>query len=141
LKLSRSAALADLKEHAGEDVSRRRWKFLPRNPLVVVQLAFSLALVTAAALFIRGAGKAANVDTGMQTDRLFLAELDASLGGFDQARTRELYGTLLERLRALPGVESASLSGTVPYGELSLGKSVQRHGIDVPPDATSGHCR
>jgi predicted permease len=135
LKLSRSAALADLKEHAGEDVSRRRWKFLPRNPLVVVQLAFSLALVTAAALFMRGAGKAANVDIGLQTDRIFLAELDASLGGFEKARTRELYGTLLQRLRALPGVESASLSGTVPFGELSLGKSVQRHGIDVPPDA------
>jgi predicted permease len=51
MKLSRSTALEDLKEHAGEDVVRRRWKFLPRNPLIVVQLAFSLALVTAAALF------------------------------------------------------------------------------------------
>ena len=50
---------------------RRRWKFLPRNPLVVVQFAFSLALVTAAALFIRGANKAANVETGMQTDRMY----------------------------------------------------------------------
>ena len=55
MKLSRSTCIEDLKEHAGEDVVRRRWKFLPRNPLIVVQLAFSLALVTAAALFIRGA--------------------------------------------------------------------------------------
>ena len=54
LKLSRSAVVADLKEHASEDVVRRRWKFLPRHPLVVVQIAFSLALLTAAALFIRG---------------------------------------------------------------------------------------
>jgi putative ABC transport system permease protein len=59
LKLSRSAVVADLKEQAGEDVVRRRWRFLPRNPLVVAQIAFSLALLTAAALFIRGAGKAA----------------------------------------------------------------------------------
>ena len=43
------------------------WKFLPRHPLVVVQIAFSLALLTAAALFIRGADKAASVDTGLQT--------------------------------------------------------------------------
>src|SRR5213079_1128111 len=57
LKISRSAVVADLKEHAGEDVVRRRWKFLPRHPLVVVQIAFSLALITAAALFIRGAHK------------------------------------------------------------------------------------
>src|SRR5437667_1842159 len=55
LKISRGAMVADLKEHAGEDVVRRRWKFLPRHPLVVVQIAFSLALLTAAALFIRGA--------------------------------------------------------------------------------------
>src|SRR5213075_41841 len=66
LKISRSAVVTDLKEHAGEDVVRRRWKFLPRHPLVVVQIAFSLALITAAALFIRGAGKAASVDTGLR---------------------------------------------------------------------------
>ncbi len=64
LKLSKAAVVEDLKENAGEDTFVRRWKFLPRNPLVVVQIAFSLALLTAAALFIRGAGKAAGVDTG-----------------------------------------------------------------------------
>ena len=66
LKLSKSTVIGDLKGNAGEDVVRRG-KFLPRNPLVVVQIAFSLALLTAAALFIRGAGKAAAVDTGLQT--------------------------------------------------------------------------
>src|SRR6266513_1522437 len=64
LKISRSAVITDLKEHAGEDVMRRRWKFLPRNPLVIVQIAFSLALLTAAALFVRGSGKAASVESG-----------------------------------------------------------------------------
>ena len=34
MKLSRSSVIEDLKEHAGEDVVRRRWRFLPRNPLV-----------------------------------------------------------------------------------------------------------
>src|SRR4029077_2027138 len=53
VKISRSAVVTDLKEHACEDVVHHRWKFLPRHPLVVVQIAFSLALITAAALFIR----------------------------------------------------------------------------------------
>src|SRR2546430_4227305 len=66
LKISRSAVITDLKENAGEDVMQRRWKFLPRNPLVVVQIAFSLALLTAAALFVRGANKAASVDSGLK---------------------------------------------------------------------------
>ena len=66
LKLSRSAVIGDLKQQAGEDVVTRRWRFLPRHPLVVIQIAFSLALLTAAALFIRGANKAASVDTGLK---------------------------------------------------------------------------
>jgi predicted permease len=135
MKLSRAMVLEDLKEHAGEDVIRRRWKFLPRNPLVVVQLAFSLALVTAAALFIRGAGKAATLDTGLKTDRMFLVELDTSLGGLDKNRARDLYRTLSERLSALPAVEGASISGTAPYGDVQLGKSVQRAGLTSQPGA------
>jgi len=57
LKLSRLGVMADLKENAGDDPVHRRWKFLPRNPLIVAQIAFSLALLTAATLFIRGALK------------------------------------------------------------------------------------
>ena len=135
LKLSKSAVIGDLKEHAGEDTFVRRWKFLPRNPLVVVQIAFSLALLTAAALFIRGAGKAAAVDTGLQTSSNYLLEVDASLATYDQARSQDLYRTLEERLAALPGVERASISSSVPFGMISLDKSVQRGGANPAPDA------
>ena len=135
LKLSRSAVVADLKEQAGEDVVRRRWKFLPRNPLVVVQIAFSLALLTAAALFIRGAGKAASVDTGLQPGASFLLETDASLAGYEPKRAQDLYRSLNERLAALPGVEHASISATVPFGMISLSKNVQRAGLQPAPDA------
>jgi predicted permease len=136
LKLSKSAVIEDLKEHAGEDVVRRSWRFLPRNPLVVVQIAFSLALLTAAALFIRGAGKAASVDTGLQTDNNFLLEVDAGLAGYDQARARNLYRTLEERLAALPGIERVSIASTVPFGLVSLNKPVQRGGVNAAPDST-----
>ena len=135
VKLSRSTALTDLKEHPGEDVVRRRWKFLPRNPLVVIQIAFSLALLTTAALFVHGARKAAMVETGLETSRNYLLELDASLAGYDQTRAQNIYRTLEERLAALPGVEHASISATVPFGMVSLGKSVQRAGVNPPPDS------
>jgi predicted permease len=135
LKLSKSAVIGDLKEHAGEDAGVRRWKFLPRNPLVVVQIAFSLALLTAAALFIRGAGKATAVDTGLRTSSNYLLETDASLANYDEARARDLYRTLEERLAALPGVESASISSTVPFGMVELSKMVRRGGTNPGPDA------
>jgi len=135
LKLSKAAVIGDLKEHAGEDTVVRRWKFLPRNPLVVAQIAFSLALLTAAALFIRGANKAAAVETGLQTKSNYLLEVDASLASYDQARSQNLYRALEERLAALPGVESASISSTVPFGLISLDKKVQRGGAHPAPDA------
>jgi predicted permease len=133
LKISRSAAIADLKEHPGEDAMRRRWKFLPRHPLVVIQIAFSLALLTAAALFIRGAGKAASVDTGLKPGASYLLEVDASLAGYEPKRAQELYRNLNERLAALPGVEHASISSTVPFGMLSVDKNVQRAGVRPGP--------
>jgi len=135
LKLSRVAVLGDLKQQAGEDASRPRWKFLPRHPLVVIQIAFSLALVTAAALFVRGAAKAAAVDTGLHTQNTFLVEIDASLGGFDRAKTQELYRRVSDKLAALPGVQNASISATVPFGINSVKRSVQRSGVYPASDA------
>src|SRR3954471_2798813 len=135
LKLSKSAVIGDLKEHAGEDNFVRRWKFLPRNPLVVVQIAFSLALLTAAALFIRGAARAASVDTGLQTSTNYLLETDASLASYDKTRARELYRVLEERLASLPGVESAVISSTVPFGMVELSKTVRRAGTNPAPDS------
>jgi len=134
LKISRSAVVTDLKEHAGEDVVRRR-KFLPRHPLVVVQIAFSLALITAAALFIRGAGKAASVDTGLRPGASYVLEVDASLGGYEPARAQELYRNLSDRLAALPGVEHASISSIVPFGMFELSRKVQLAGVHSAPDS------
>jgi predicted permease len=135
LKISRNAVVADLKEHAGEDVEHRRWKFLPRHPLVVVQIAFSLALITAAALFIRGAHKAASVDTGLRPGASYILEVDASLAGYEPKRAQELYGVLNERLAALPGVEHVSISSIVPFGMFEVTRKVQRAGFSVVADA------
>jgi predicted permease len=135
LKISRSAVMTDLREHPGEDVVHRRWKFLPRNPLVVVQIAFSLALLTAAALFIHGANRAASVDTGLKPGASYVLEVDASLAGYEPKRAQELYRNLNERLAALPGVEHASISSIVPFGMFELSRKVQRAGLRLGPDA------
>jgi len=119
-------------------VVRRRWRFVPRNPLVVVQIAFSLALLTAAALFIRGANKAAWLDTGLHVENDLLLEVDASLGGFDSQRAEQLYRTLNDRLAALPGVQHVSVSATAPFGMLSLAKAIQRAGMHVGKDDKPG---
>src|SRR5437868_2199573 len=135
LKLSRLSVIGDLKQQAGEDAHRPGWKFLPRNPLVVAQIAFSLALVTAAALFVRGAGKAASVDSGLKPGASFLLEVDASLGGYEPKRAQALYQDLNARLAALPRVEHVSISATVPFGITSSDKNVERAGVNPGAEA------
>ena len=136
LKLSRADVLTDLKDNAGEDAPqphRRRW--MPRNPLVVAQLALSLGLLTSAGLFIRGAVATAKVDTGFKGDDTILLEADASLGGYDQVRSMQLYKTAADRLAALPGVQSVSIASVVPFGMISLDRSVLRAGLKPAKDA------
>jgi predicted permease len=135
LKLSRAAVIEDLKQQSGEDVRPLRWRFLPRNPLVVIQIAFSFALVTAAALFIRGATKAGSIESGLRVENDFLVEVDASLGGFDRARARELYRALGERFAALPGVQHASISALVSFGNNTIRRGVQRAGAYPESDS------
>jgi predicted permease len=137
LKLSRSDVLADLKEQAGEDagVRRRRSRFLPRHPLVVLQIALSLGLLTVAGLFVRGALEAGSVDTGFQAQGTIIAEVDASLGGYNKERTLQLYRLLGDRLAALPGIQSAAIGATVPFSFVNINRPVQRAGIKLGPDA------
>jgi predicted permease len=133
LKLARPGIVTDLKEQAGEDAApRRRW-WLPRNPLVVTQIALSLGLITAAGLFIRGALKASSVETGFSADSTILIEVDASLGGYDQTQALQLYRAASDHLGALPGVQAASIASTVPFGLYTMNRPVQRAGAKPAP--------
>jgi predicted permease len=134
LKLSRTDVITHLKEQAGEDTApRRRW--LPRNPLVVVQIALSLALLTCAGLFIRGAVKAGSADIGFKAEDTIIVEADASLGGYNETQGLSLYNNVSAKLAALPGVQSASIGATVPFGFVTLDRSVQRAGLHPAKDA------
>jgi len=135
LKLSRGDMITDLKDNAGEDRVGHRRRWLPRNPLVVVQLALSLGLLTSAGLFIRGAVAASHVDTGFKADDSLLVEMDVSLGGYDETHGAQLYRAAEARLAALPGVQSVSLTAVVPFGLVRLDQAVRRDGITVAPDA------
>ena len=59
---------------------------------------------------------------------MFLVELDTDLAGFEKLAAATLYRALGERLNALPGVQGASVTGTVPYGDVALGKICRARG-------------
>lgn len=133
MKLSRLDVFPQLKEQAGEGGANshargRFWLLAPRNALVVMQIGLSLALLATGGLFVRGSLAAANSDPGFRLDSGVLFELDPSLAGYDAARSQQLYGTVLDRVRALPGVEGASLASTVPFGAFSSSRRVRKAG-------------
>src|SRR6185503_1423309 len=96
------------------------------NLLVLGQLALSLMLLSTAGLFVRSSLRAARVEPGFALDRGVLVEIDPGLAGYDETRGKAATRAVLERFRAMPEVESASLAATVPFGMVSLGRRVQR---------------
>jgi predicted permease len=132
--LTKPNIVSGIKDGEYEDIAtgKRRRLFSRGNMLVMSQVALSLVLLTAAGLFIRSARRAADVDPGFRLDHGVVVEVDPSLAGYDEARGRELYRTLLERLGAIPGVEAASVAGTVPFGSMRLDRDIQR-ASDAPP--------
>jgi predicted permease len=136
LKLSRADVLTDLKQQAGEDATspRRVW-WRPRHPLVVIQIALSLALLIVAGLFLRMTTGAMAIDHGFRADNTVVAEVDATLGGLEEARSLDLFRATQERLAALPGVQSAAIGAIVPYGFISTSRTVRRDGPPPAPDA------
>ena len=124
-KLSRPDVVSDLKKTADEEGAGRGWRvFSRRNLLVVGQLSLSLMMLTAAGLFVRSAIRAANIAPGFEIDHGVIAEIDSSLAGYDPVRGRHLTADVLARLRRIPGVESADLAFTTPFGYTTFGKSV-----------------
>lgn len=135
LKHSRADILSDLKAQSGDDPAPRRWRLVPRNPLVAGQVALSMCLLIAAGLFFRMALGSASTDLGFRADDTVLAEVDAQLGGLDEAQGLAAYAQIEERLSALPGVTAASVGALVPLGMINLSKDVQRAGVMVSPGA------
>jgi predicted permease len=138
--LSRPDLVTDLKdgERAGSGGKRL---FSRGNLLVMGQICLSLTLLTAAGLFTRSALRAADVAPGFRIANSIVIELDASLAGYNQTRGRETYRALLARLKALPGVESASLAGTVPFGMTSFGHGIRPAGSDAADPRNLVYCQ
>ena len=104
--------------------------------LLIGQLAVSLALVAAGGLFARAAVNATGADAGYPLERQIVVGLDPSLAGYDQPRTRAIYAAILERVRALPGVERASFASTVAFGDVQMSGLVGLPATDQDVDAS-----
>ena len=130
-KLARTDAVPELKDYAGELAGRRRSRLSMPNLLVMAQLAASIVMLASAGVFLRSAIEAAKADPGFTFDRGVMIRVDSSLAGYDIARSKGVYGQLLERLRARPDVSAVGLATIMPFGEISSSQRVQRAGAPI----------
>jgi predicted permease len=78
--------------------------------LVSAQIALSLILVSIAGLLTATVRNLDRVSPGFDPSNLLLFRIDPTLNGYEGSRLTALYGALLERIRAVPGVASATVS-------------------------------
>ncbi len=110
--------------------ARRHWL---RNGLVVAQVAGSLVVLVAAGLFTRSLTNAESIDLGYDPHNVLNLSLEPKLQGYDQPRAEAFFRELLNRAKALPGVESASLAFSIPLGYYGEGAFVYAEGQPLPP--------
>ncbi len=98
-----------LKDHAG-NVSASGGHVRLRKALVVSQVALSLLMLIAAALFARSLHNLKNVDLGFHRERLLSFAVDPSLAGYKAERIRRFAEEIQARVAATPRVQSAAVS-------------------------------
>ena len=98
-----------------------------REILLVSQVAISLPLLVAAGLLVGSLQNLRSEETGVSHEALLATYIDPQGGGYETERLSALYREILERVEAVPEVESASLAFLGPFGS---GRYVNAISID-----------
>ncbi len=122
------ASNPDLNETLKEGKSTAsRTRHLTRSVMVIAEVALSLVLLIGAGLMIKSFRQLTNVNPGFQPENLLT--MTVSLAGpryTDNEPVISFYQQMRERLEAIPGVQSASATSTLPIsggdsnGELAI---------------------
>jgi predicted permease len=86
-----------------------------RSVLVFVQVALSFVLIAGTGLVLRSLGQVQNSDPGFSTRNVVVSSADLVSAGYKLDRAKIFYEQMLQRIRALPGVQSATLEGVRPF--------------------------
>jgi macrolide transport system ATP-binding/permease protein len=106
-----------------------------RSSLVVVQVSLSFALLVGAGLLLQSLKKIRNTSPGFSTHEVLDTAVNLTAAGYDAQRAQSFQDELLERVKALPGVESAAFGRMTPlsYGSFSS-TPIAVDGYQPPPE-------
>ena len=134
LRAAGVAPIEAIKDHgrgAGGDMGRAS----VASALVVIQVALSVMLVVAAALFMRTFDKLVRLDLGFDPTRVLVVTMNAERASIEPARRMSVYERARQAVQALPGVENAALSFVTPVSGHVWGNRLEVSGSAALTDA------
>lgn len=136
IRFSKPGRIDDLKQAGRGGTMQGR---IARNALVALQTGAALVLLVAAGLLVRSFWTLSQVDLGYDTKNIFTFQVAPSGPTFTNAAAfARFHEGLVERLRAMPGVESVGFVNELPLdegagsGRVATDQSLSS-GVTVPP--------
>jgi putative ABC transport system permease protein len=106
-------ALQDGRRGSSDGVQHQRL----RHALIVGEVAAALVLLVGASLMVRSLLNLAHVDLGFRTERALTFRVELGWAAYNTAdKTNVFHRRVIERLRALPGVQAVTFDNNLPMG-------------------------
>ena len=131
LRASRPNLAGELKERGVIEGGARGFSL--RNALVVTEITLSLIALIGAGIFVLSLRNAQSTDIGVDVAHVGMASFDVGSQGYTEAQAQQFYRELADRAKALPGVQAATVSDSVPLNGATIGRSVFPEGQDQAP--------
>ena len=117
---TRHLALAETLKTEASAVMGARARAWFRSSLVVLQVTLTFILLVGATLLMQSLRKIRTTSPGFSTTRVLDTWIPLAAAGYDAPRAKTFQDELLQRVRALPGVEAAAYARVVPLGYASF---------------------
>jgi len=138
LQLSSSDLHGTLKEGGRASGSGAR-KGL-RSVLVIAEVALALVVLIGAGLLVKSFSRVQHVNPGFRPDHVIAMDISLPQQGYGQPEQRVAFmRQLIERVRAVPGVEGTGATTVLPLGGNNQSGSFQIEGRQVPQGQSSPH--
>jgi macrolide transport system ATP-binding/permease protein len=132
---ARHLALADTLKTGVSTVLGARGRAWLRSSLVILQVTLSFVLLVGGTLLMQSLRKIRTTDPGFSTTRVFDTWIPVAAAGYDAQRAKTFQDELIQRVRALPGVEAAAYARAVPLGYGSFSSTpIAVDDYQPPPD-------
>jgi len=133
LRSSRTDLVAALKDGARSTEGSGR-KLGVRGALVVAQVAVCIILLVGAALLVRSARSAADMDIGFDPAALLTYNIDMDLLDYSLEESEQFFDEASARIAALPGVAGVGLASRMPLSMSINGTGIYIEGLQRTDD-------